>query len=79
MFDDSEKVFEVGRDCHWRVPVNHKTTRKRRAGGIRTGGTISNLYSSLDVEDDLCRLGVWSALIEGTRGLSVWLAAAFVW
>ena len=71
MLDDSKKVFEVGCDCHRRIPVNHKTTRKRRAGGILTGGTISSLYSSLDVEDDLCGLGVGSALIEGTRGLSV--------
>ena len=26
ILDDSEKVFEVGRDCRWRNHINHKTT-----------------------------------------------------
>ena len=63
---ESEKVFEVGRDCHWRTPVNHKAMRKGGKGGIRTGGMTSNLYSSLDMEDDLCRLGVFRLCAEST-------------
>ena len=60
MLDESQKALEVGRDYHWRISVNHQT--------LRTGGTISGLYSSLDMEDDLRRLGAGSTLIEGTRG-----------
>lgn len=37
------------------------------------------LYSSLDIEDDLCKLGVVSILISGTRVLLGVLIAAFDW
>lgn len=45
----------------------------------RDGGTTSILYSSLDIEDVLCRLGVRSMLIEGERTLCAYPAAAFDW
>ena len=38
---------------------------------MRTGGTTLNMYSSLDMEDDLCRLGALSMLMEGDRRLGV--------